>query len=396
LPAAESFTLLVPTYNRPGELGRLLRYLSRQPIRFPVIVLDSSEGPAREANARLARMSATPVEVVSFDASITPFEKFGRGAERTQTEFCALCADDDILLPEAVPALTEFLAGHPAIVAAHGWYFGFSLGTDLAITSMAYRGPSLDDEDPLRRLRRLLGGYEAVTYAVYRTEILRQVLQEAGGVRSLLGRELLGAELTAVLGQVARLPVLYYGRAVAGSGPHIQWHPVEFLLSSPEELLAEYARIREVVTAWLAKVGPTDRSAEDTRRVVDLLHLRYLSEYVTPGILDYLVDGVLGPVDPGELLRGYWPRLGRPPGGPLAALRRSAVLRAIRDRVAPRLRLAHLGLRPRVMTCLAPTASGAVRRYRIHADFFREARALYGKGGREAVEKLAHALAAYE
>src|SRR5262245_1015915 len=49
----QSFTLLIPTYNRPADLARLLVYLARRGAAFPIHVLDSSTPDVREANAAL-------------------------------------------------------------------------------------------------------------------------------------------------------------------------------------------------------------------------------------------------------------------------------------------------------------------------------------------------------
>lgn len=394
----ERFTLLVPTYNRPVQLGRLLRYLARQPVRFEVLVLDSSADPVKADNARAARAAGGGARVVGFDSSVPPFEKFWRGAQQVTTEFCALCADDDIVLGEAVPHLTAFLEARPDFVAAHGWYFNFTAEDGVAITSVAYRGPSVDAEDPLGRLRQLLERYEAVTYAVYRTEVLQAVLQEVQSVRSLFTRELLGAELTTVRGKVARRPLLYYGRSVGASGPHVHWHPVEFLVSSPKELAADYARLREIVLGLLSRTGATDRPAEEVQRLVDLLHLRYLSEYVSPRILAYLVDGLLRGVDSKELLRGYWPMLAAEGGGLWRRLRYSRVLRVARDRLAPGLRWADLWRwlgAPWVETVKGRTADGAPREYWVHREFAQAVRGLGGAGHRQVVEGLVRALGAY-
>src|SRR5262249_11325959 len=175
------FTPLVPTYNRPGELARLLRYLSRQPVRFPVLVLDSSDEPAAMRNAGAMRGLDLDARRIAFEPAISPWEKFSRGSEAVTTECCALCADDDLVLTDALPALVNFLTEHAEASAAHGWYFNFEDRGRIEITDVVYSGDSVDRPDALERVLDFVKRYEAVTYAVYRARVLRSVLEKTLG-----------------------------------------------------------------------------------------------------------------------------------------------------------------------------------------------------------------------
>src|SRR6185436_1574729 len=113
------YTLLIPTYNRPEDLGRLLRFLAAQKADFPVRVLDSSRPEAHEQNRALAAGLALDLRVERFDPAMPPFEKFWRGAEMVETEFASLCADDDLVLAGSIAPLVEHLARHPDCSVAH-------------------------------------------------------------------------------------------------------------------------------------------------------------------------------------------------------------------------------------------------------------------------------------
>src|SRR5262245_66097893 len=104
---SERFTLLLPTYNRPEELARLLRYLTRQRERFPVLVLDSSDGPSQERNADTVRGLDLDVRVLVYEPSISPWEKFRRGSAEGATELCSVGADGDLVGAEAVAAAVD-------------------------------------------------------------------------------------------------------------------------------------------------------------------------------------------------------------------------------------------------------------------------------------------------
>jgi hypothetical protein len=83
------YSLLIPTYNRPAHLARLLRFLERQQATFRIAVLDSSAEEARRANREAVRASGCDVRHLEFDSAIPPFEKFWRGAMQVETPFAS-------------------------------------------------------------------------------------------------------------------------------------------------------------------------------------------------------------------------------------------------------------------------------------------------------------------
>lgn len=396
----EDFTLIVPTYKRPADLARLLRYCARHPARFPILVLDSGDVESRAANAALVASLDLDVTLRTFGQAITPFEKFWRGSEAVTTEFAAFCADDDVVLVGALPSLLAFLQAHADFGAAHGWYWSFDYQPSrLAVTGITYASPSLDGDDPLLRLRDLLARYEALTYAVYRTEAMRQALREAQPVPSLMARELLAGALTVINGKVARLPLLYYGRSLAPSVGYHHWHPVDFLISSPEQLFAQYAQYRRIVFDALRKTGYEQVAPDELLKLIDLIHLRYLAEYVTPDRVAYLIDELMAGTGRDQILRGFWPRLA-PSASPLVnLLRQSKGLRALRDRIAPGFRLRQVARLLGALdeqTVTATTVGGHAREYRLQKEFLDAVPGASGVRARDAVESAIAALNAYE
>src|SRR5689334_21982975 len=104
------------------------------------------------------------------------------------------------------------------------------------------------------------------------------------GVTNMLERELLGGALAVVAGKTARLPLLYSGRSLGPSAPYADWHPVDFLASSPQSLFDDYQRYRAILLEYCASLGRPLDTAE--HYLVDLAHLRYLSDYFKPAVLD--------------------------------------------------------------------------------------------------------------
>ena len=169
-----------------------------------MLVLDSSAPAAQSANRDAAAAVDYNITIESFDQATPPWEKFRRGSELVDTPYCSLCADDDLVLPDSLEQIVAFMDAHADYSVVHGWYFSFHDGPRIGITGSAYSGASLDQDDPLQRLYTLFKNYEAVTYGVYRADVMRSVLSDVQGVDSMLGKELLGGALTIVRGKAHR------------------------------------------------------------------------------------------------------------------------------------------------------------------------------------------------
>jgi glycosyltransferase domain-containing protein len=306
---AASYTLVVPTYNRPAQLRRLLRYLELCGARFPVLVLDSSAPENRPLNADALASVKLRVRRVEYDSTMPPFEKFGAGTAMVDTPYLSLCADDDIVRVEALAPIVEFLSRNADHSAAHGFYFNFqeqgraSPPWRTTISSLFYRGPSIDAAQPAERLAQLLRRYEALTYAVYRTEVARRAYAESANVASILARELLSGALTVVAGKTARLKVIYYGRSTGPSAGYRNWHPLEWLATDPAGLFGEYAAYRAILLRALAERGAT---GDEAARLCDLAHLRYLSGFLDAGYLEFALERNLERLAPEKVISEVW------------------------------------------------------------------------------------------
>lgn len=370
---AEKFTLIVPTYNRPADLLRLLAYLAGLRADFPVLVLDSSGPETQQANREAADRSGLNVRYETFDGTVSPWEKFWRGSEMVRTPYCSLCADDDLVLPSSLGPIVRHLEEHPGFSVAHGWYFTFYNNAHIGITSSVYRGPSLDQQDPVERLLALFRNYEAVTYGVYRTAVMQSVLHDVQGVGSLLGRELLGGALATAMGKVARLPLFYYGRSLAPSQSYTHWHPLDYLISNPDGLYRDYAQYRKILFNRLKSNNYAAIPDDELVTVLDLIHFRYLSDYVKPRVMDYLTEQVMARKPKPEIMQGMWSVLAQESNqGLVRTLSGNRMLRKIRDRFFPGFRLHDFRrhLAPTEQRKIqSKTSGGAAREYLFYKEF---------------------------
>jgi glycosyltransferase domain-containing protein len=301
--AIADFTLIVPTFNRPADLRRLLRYLSRQPQRFRILIAESSAQEVRRHNVASAEELGLQIEILEFPTEMPQFEKFWRVASEVRTAYCSICADDDVLLTDAIQPTIDFLRAHSDYVMAHGWYLYFKPGKDVVLSSIAYASPSLAAGTVLGRLRQLFRPYEALIYGLHRTACLRTALTRVRPLESTLGMELLSAALTAAQGKIARVPQFYYGRALSPSNPFHHWHPVQILIDSPEQLFRYYGSYRKILLEFL-------EATEDPQVMgphVDLIHLAYISEFLNPDLLHFLSGQRERGTSNAETLRHSWP-----------------------------------------------------------------------------------------
>lgn len=363
-----AYTLIIPTFNRADLLARLLRSLERQGADFPILILDSGDDTSKLANRATVKSVKLSVRHLEFDSSMQPFDKFSEGATTVTTPFCSMCADDDLVMVSSLAPLVATLAKDPTIAVAHGWYFTFYMTDHFGLTSVVYKGSSVTGT-PMDRVRSILRHYEAVTYGVYRTEVMARVLDLVRAVPSILFREVGAGALTAASGSTARLPVLYYGRALGASQNYSEWHPIEFLIGSPQGLFREYEVYRTLLANELRRHGVTELSDAALNRLLDLYHLRYLSDYMQPRVVDHVIDGLQSGQDRATILQTMWPLL-QPSGSPLWDILRShPFLQKVRDKIyaiksLPRPLLRHGAPSDEIVKL--STATGTPRTYRLY------------------------------
>lgn len=365
------FTLIIPTFNRPVELRRLLDYLAGAGAGFPVSVLDSSAPAAAALNRAAVSRSPLQVRYRAIAEDVDPFDKFLLGAEEVDSRFAALCPDDDIPLMGGLQASLAQLRSQPGICVSHGWYFLFTgEGAQIDIHTLLYHAPSYIDDDPLQRLHRLVRRYQALTYGVYRTDVLRSVLSRARSMDSLLWREHLGSAAAVLLGKVGRVERFFMGRRAGGHAARRNWHPVEWMIADPGGMMAAYGAFAEALAQLAVEVDGTRRPLAEVRSLIHLIYADYLAQHMPQEIFDPIVERRLQGVPPGEVFRA-------------------------REVVLPVLAASQRYQEDLAAGTAAPqdlTVRTAVRRYLFHPAFVRMLDRLAGPGGSEAFGELATSL----
>lgn len=284
----DDFTLIIPTHNRPDRFSCLVNLLSRYQGPIHVIFLDSSEDDVRSGNKDLIKhLLGHPISYSyhEFNGTCEPFEKFYFGVSQVQTNYCAFCADDDLVLLECVEQIVEFLKTHSDFVAAHGYYFSFQFSKEgVEIQDVVYSRNNLCQEERMKRVYSLFSNYEATFYATYRTQAIKDFFTVALPLQTALWKELSLALASVMAGKIYRLPSFYYGRRVGDSLPFNNWHPHEIFAKKPDLYFTEYLKCRDELFKHFHVTSPEEE------KVFDLAHLLYLKEYISPQQLEAFCD----------------------------------------------------------------------------------------------------------
>ncbi len=198
-------------HNRHHNLDRLLDYYANS--SFTILIADSS----KEKHV-FKQKKDNWIHYYTPGLSFTQKIEFITG--KVETDFVAMCADDDFIIPEALEQSAAFLDQNADYAIAQGWsirYHKESLTTKDIRYSLLYNfSSSIEATNALERLTSMFSNYRSVLYAVFRTEVLRQSFEGAGKkVANLFLNEYITAFLPILSGKYKELPILYQVREYA-------------------------------------------------------------------------------------------------------------------------------------------------------------------------------------
>jgi len=216
-----TFTLVIPTYNRYPFLLRLLKFYESYCFPFRIIVLDSSSDllESGELKKLLAHES---IIYKKLDSGIFFEEKIARGVEEITTPYAALCADDDFIIPSAVSHCIQFLEQNPDYSCVQGFYIHHSSASHFKAGKFKW-APLYFNARCIEYVRadERVYAYLAMPskaggqhyYAVHRSDTLRLIRRETAKYASVynLG-ELFSGSLSLIYGKRKILPIFFSSR----------------------------------------------------------------------------------------------------------------------------------------------------------------------------------------
>jgi glycosyltransferase domain-containing protein len=274
----ESFTLVVPTFNRPALLRGLLTALKEQRIGCRVLLLDSSTLENKADNRAFASSLGSQVEWIEFPDDITPQQKMSLGLARVETKYVSFCADDDVIFLDSVTRCVETLEQNPELMGCHGIYLNFSPSKEKVQVHIEYCAPSIVGKEFPARLFRLLARYEAIFYATFRSEHLKKVLSAAAEIDQGMFYEIFTASAAVVFGEVRRIDSMYYARRGGLAPTHTYGHPWYWVRSKADAMFQAFPGFRSRLLTFIEKnLTGQGRAAATDASLLTALYMMFLS-----------------------------------------------------------------------------------------------------------------------
>jgi glycosyltransferase domain-containing protein len=167
-------TLVIPTYNRPHYLHRLIDTYQALHLKSPILVADSSPQPFAPTDP----LGGLPIQFRQFPPDTGYLNKLISALSTVKTPYVALLADDDFYLPSALVEAVSFLDDHPSYSGAGGRSYRFVLPPHAThghgLTQWkSYPQHGAEEEDVGQRLAAHFRNYATNWYSVQRTESLQ-------------------------------------------------------------------------------------------------------------------------------------------------------------------------------------------------------------------------------
>jgi glycosyltransferase domain-containing protein len=291
--------LVIPTFNRPEHLSRLLSYYAGKDPKFSILVLDSSEPAIQSANAELLHRFKGKARHMSFPGTIPVAGKLAEGLQQVATPYAALCADDDLMFVSGLASALAYLGEHPECVCVDGIYLNFNkVGHDLQV-KIEYASRGIEADHPCARVFRLFQRYESLFYGVFRMPDLQHIFSGVSRVPSLHFQELFQSTAALLKGNSHRLPIFYAGRqhCEAAEPTRDKWQTYYWFAENPVEFLQHYAAYREDLLAYYKQYGAGPHLSDgEFIKAMDLAHTTFFCTNCPP---EYFFN-VLKPLWPDE------------------------------------------------------------------------------------------------
>ncbi len=172
-----NITIIIPTYNRPFYLKRVLGFINSYKFISPkVMVLDSSKSNELKNNEKSISefKGSMDIEYRTYSSDINFYRKLNDGLSSVATDYVALCADDDFLTEEGLIESIRTLEreGELCSVKGKNLYFRESV---VNLTEYDWF-EGLTEETYMERLKKVTQGFVAtLIYQVFRMDNLKKM-----------------------------------------------------------------------------------------------------------------------------------------------------------------------------------------------------------------------------
>lgn len=275
-------TLIIPTFNRPLLLKRILTYYKNLKINFKIIIADSSSLANKEINQEIINSfpGLNLLYIDKYSEKLVSHHKFADMVNYVKSKYVCFCADDDFIVPNGIKEAVKFLDKNPDYVSAHGTYIYFYPHTTITGKKVfwwnyIYPYKSISYSNPVDRLIAHPIDCQQVLYSVRRTDIVKKIYREllVSKVDPHLFGERLPDVLTLIYGKMKRLDN-FYGAREAFSTSYSYW-PSERDAIKQGSFNREYAKFKQSIIKNILPIS--DISKEEAGKIVDKNMQAYIS-----------------------------------------------------------------------------------------------------------------------
>jgi glycosyltransferase domain-containing protein len=203
----KKLTVYIQVYDRYKDTERLVKYFLDLFNGARLVILDNSLN--KKKDFIILMKEYRNVYYFDFPYSTVYAEKIAKGINLlTPTKYSIICAQDDFLSLQGVTESIVFLEKNPEFIVCKGESVVFD---KKKCFYSDFKGKSINNDFPLKRLRNHIINFSSTFYAVHRTDILKKIWEESlENTKDLRFGELLPSHLTAILGKIKtlRLPVV--------------------------------------------------------------------------------------------------------------------------------------------------------------------------------------------
>jgi glycosyltransferase domain-containing protein len=191
-----SYTLLVPTCNRPTKLSRCLYWIEKNicfsSIEFKVLIADGSDKLHKKLNLNAISQSGLNIEYHGYPESVYLLSRIKDALSKVKTEYVHILGDDDFPvfegIEEALIRLKDYNS-YPVVCTAgqylHVYDFPDKARLKALYFDVSYQTTRLKSIESKSYLKRLIEhkisytiGSPSLFYAMYRSDVLGSILSE--------------------------------------------------------------------------------------------------------------------------------------------------------------------------------------------------------------------------
>ncbi len=290
-------SILIPTFNRPNYLRRLLSYYNKFGENYNIIIADSSSNDNKKLNKKSVLIfSNLDIHYIDkYPSKIEASHKINNALNYVNTKYCVVCADDDFITPNGINKSVEFLENSQDFSVAQGNYIPFCLGNEdkrevkIRWRSSPYLDKSITFPEAESRLASHLSNYQLTTfYAVHRTDLLKMIYNETiKYTEDVQFGELLPSMLTLIYGKMKHMNVLYCARErMASSDGNTGKNINDFIKEGTYK--KKYTKFRECLVGHLIKKSHLNN--DEAEELIDEAMSKYLNKCKSKSFKGILFD----------------------------------------------------------------------------------------------------------